>query len=72
MTKTSNVNIQPELGILSVLPHVNYKPHYALAEFVDNAIDSYQKHKEALERVEGKEFVLQVKIEFDQDGKKSP
>ena len=35
------VNIQPDVGVLSVLPHLNYRPWYALAEFVDNSLESF-------------------------------
>jgi hypothetical protein len=35
------VSIRPGVGILSVLRHLNYKPWFALAEFVDNAVQSY-------------------------------
>lgn len=34
------INIRPEVNILGVLRHLNYKPWYALAEFVDNALVS--------------------------------
>ena len=35
------VDIRPEVNILSVLRHLNYKPWFALAEFVDNSLGSY-------------------------------
>jgi len=60
------VNIRPGVSILSVLPHLNYKPWYALAEFVDNALQSYLTHKAALRSVEGQKFVLSVDIDIDQ------
>lgn len=34
------INIRPEVNILGVLRHLNYRPWYALAEFVDNALVS--------------------------------
>ncbi len=37
----SKVNIQPGISVLSVLKHLNYKPWYAVAEFVDNSIQSF-------------------------------
>ena len=60
------VNIRPGVSILSVLPHLNYKPWYALAEFVDNALQSYLTQKAALRGVEGRKFVLSVDIDIDQ------
>lgn len=35
------VQIRPDVTILSVLRHLNYKAWFALAEFIDNAIQSY-------------------------------
>lgn len=35
-----DINIRPEVNILGVLRHLNYKPWFALAEFVDNSVVS--------------------------------
>ena len=59
------VSIRPGVSLLTVLPHLNYKPWYALAEFVDNAIQSYVSNKPALRRLEGKRFVLAIDIDID-------
>lgn len=59
------INIRPGVSILSVLKHLNYKPWFALAEFVDNSVQSYLEHKEEIKKVEGKDFKLQVSIEID-------
>lgn len=42
------VNIRPEVSILSVLRHLNYKPWFALAEFVDNSLQSFVANEHAL------------------------
>ena len=42
------VNIRPGVSILSVLRHLNYKPWYALAEFVDNSLQSFNANQSAL------------------------
>lgn len=60
------INIRPGVSILSVLPHLNYKPWYALAEFVDNALQSYLTRKRELREMEGRNFVLSVDINIDQ------
>lgn len=39
-----DINIRPEVNILGVLRHLNYRPWFALAEFVDNSIDSALKN----------------------------
>jgi hypothetical protein len=59
------VSIRPGVGILPVLRHLNYKPWFALAEFVDNSLQSFLDYREELERVEGQGFKLAVTIEID-------
>lgn len=70
MEELNNVNIRPGVTILSVLKHLNYKPYYALAEFVDNAIDSFLKNEKELKQIEGDNYKLRVDIEFDTNNKK--
>src|ERR1035438_6879883 len=59
------VSIRPGVGILSVLRHLNYKAWFAMAEFVDNSLQSYLQNRETLERLHGKEFRLKVEIEVE-------
>lgn len=59
------VSIRPGVSILSVLRHLNYKPWFALAEFVDNSLQSYLSHEDALRRLEGDGYRLHVAIEPD-------
>ena len=65
IVQVSSVNIRPGVNVLSVLPHLNYKAWFALAEFVDNAIQSSIDHKKELRAVAGKDFRLKVDIDFD-------
>jgi Histidine kinase-, DNA gyrase B-, and HSP90-like ATPase len=60
-----SINIRPGVSILSVLRHLNYKPWFAMAEFVDNSLQSYLTHAEALRRLEGESYRLRVVIEPD-------
>ena len=39
------IDIRPEVNILSVLRHLNYSPWFALAEFVDNSLASFLEAK---------------------------
>ena len=64
----SAVNIRPGVSVLSVLKHLNYKPWYALAEFVDNAVQSALENAEALSAAASGNYQLRVDIEFDADG----
>lgn len=60
-----SVNIRPGVSILSVLRHLNYRPWYAVAEFVDNSLQSYLEHRAELEHLHGPGFKLRVTIELD-------
>jgi hypothetical protein len=44
---------------------LEYETWFALAEYVDNAIDSYQRNKEKLVKLHGEDFQLQVEIEIN-------
>ncbi|MEY9363870.1 hypothetical protein ABH994_006591 [Bradyrhizobium yuanmingense] len=59
------VNIRPGVSVLSVLRHLNYRAWFALAEFVDNSVQSYLFSKSKLEAVEGNGFKLRVSIDID-------
>jgi hypothetical protein len=59
------VSIRPGVSILSVLRHLNYKPWFALAEFVDNSIQSYLDNRSRLRNLYGDDWKLRVSIEID-------
>lgn len=65
MVSIDRVNIRPGVSMLSVLPHLNYKPWFALGEFVDNALQSFLANKAALREIEGRKFILSVDIDID-------
>nr|WP_314360698.1 ATP-binding protein [uncultured Achromobacter sp.] len=54
--------------MLSVLRHLNYKPWFAIAEFIDNSLQSYLANREALEAVHGPDFRLEVDVRVDTAG----
>ena len=64
MPQLNSVNIRPGVNVLSVLPHLNYKAWYALAEFVDNAIQSSLDRRNDLKAQDGADFRLHVDIRF--------
>ena len=67
-SRTANrVNIRPGVSVLSVLRHLNYRPWFALAEFVDNSIQSFLTNRNELCKLHGGQFVLRVDIELDQN-----
>lgn len=66
MSQQSKVSIRPQVTMLSVLKHIEYETWFALAEFIDNAIDSYLKNSSQLKEIEGENFVLDVKVEINE------
>src|SRR5579875_1967890 len=61
----NKVNIRPNVTMLSVLRFLEYETWFALAEFVDNAIASYQANEQALKKLHGNHFQLEVNIEIN-------
>lgn len=66
-TPLATVNIRPEVTILSVLRHLNYRPWFALAEFVDNSLQSYISNRGRLSVNETRGPGLMVDIEITTD-----
>lgn len=62
------IEIRPEVTMLSVLRHLNYKPWFAMAEFVDNAIQSLIANNDQLQLLHGGKFQLKVDIKIDTSG----
>lgn len=65
MSTPQKVQIRPGVGILSVLSHLNYKPWFAIAEFVDNSIQSFQNYRDEIKLVDGNDTKLRVEIELE-------
>ena len=61
----SAVNIRPGVSILSVLRHLNYRPWFALAEFVDNALQSYLEKEQRLQALSPPAGPLIVRIDIE-------
>ncbi len=61
------VSIRPGVRVLSVLRHLNYKPWFALAEFVDNSLQSFLQNRTRLEAVHGGASKCTVSITLEQD-----
>ena len=62
--KDNKINIRPNVTMLSVLKFLEYETWFALAEFVDNSISSYQLNEIELKKIHGKDFQLEVNIEI--------
>ena len=54
------------MSVLAVLRHLNYRPWFALGEFVDNSVQSFTDHEEALRAGESsKGLRLRVDVSID-------
>lgn len=60
----TKIGIRPGVAILGLLRHLNYRPWFALAEFVDNALQSFLDYRGDLEKLEGTGVKLSVSIEL--------
>jgi Histidine kinase-, DNA gyrase B-, and HSP90-like ATPase len=58
-----HVSIRPGISVLTVLAHLNYRPWFALAEFVDNSIQSFLTNRERLHEL--KQTKLRVTIDIN-------
>ena len=65
MEKVTSLDIQPQAGVLGVFSRLNYKPWYAIAEFVDNSTQSFYSHENELAQ-RGITSVT-VKIRYDSE-----
>lgn len=60
----TTVSIRPGIEILGLLRHMQYEPWFALAEFVDNSVQSFIDNSDALNQLEPG-YRLRVEIEID-------
>jgi len=60
-----SIEIRPRVSILKMLRHLDYKVWYALAEYVDNSIQSFQTNLPKLKELNGKSYRPEIKIEFN-------
>lgn len=67
--RTRAINIRPGVSILSVLKSLNYKPWFALAEFVDNALASYLAHKGSLRTSGVKRLLVEIDFRAEDGGR---
>lgn len=57
------LNIQPQAGVIGVFSRLNYKPWYAIGEFVDNSTQSFYSHRREL----AAQGINDVEISIDYD-----
>lgn len=59
------VDIRPGVSVLAVLRHLNYRPWFALSEFVDNAVQSFSQNRDLLQALGSANSNLRVDIDID-------
>ncbi|MBO3087752.1 ATP-binding protein [Cellulomonas dongxiuzhuiae] len=64
----STVVVRPGVGMLRLFRAMQYKPWYAVGEFVDNALQSWRANTAALEAANGGRFDLRIDVELDRAG----
>ena len=60
-----SINIRPPVGILNKLRAFPFKQSNALAEFVDNSIQSFVDNEAEIKSIDGQEAKLEVSIHYD-------
>ena len=63
-----HVNIRPGVSVLTVLAHLNYRPWFALAEFVDNSMQSFLTNREKLREANQTKLRVTIDINPADDG----
>jgi Histidine kinase-, DNA gyrase B-, and HSP90-like ATPase len=66
----AEVEIRPGVGMLALLSSMNYKPWYALSEFVDNALASFLANEQALALPPYEQDIVTVTIRFERDSER--
>ncbi|HEB4874838.1 TPA: ATP-binding protein [Kluyvera ascorbata F0526] len=62
---SNSVEIRPQVTVLSVLRYLNYKPWFAIAEFIDNSIQSFIENESLLRKIHGKDYSFNINIKID-------
>ena len=67
MARITELNIQPQAGVIGVFSRLNYKPWYAIAEFVDNSTQSFYSHEQELSKHGITSVSIHINYDFDKD-----
>ena len=60
-----SIGIRPTVRILNKLRFFRYEQRYALAEFVDNAIQNFLDNEDKIKSVDGDDAQIEITIEFN-------
>ena len=67
LKRKTELNIQPQAGVLGVFSRLNYKPWYAIAEFVDNSTQSFYDHEKELSDKGITNITVHINYDFEKD-----
>lgn len=67
LERITELNIQPQAGVLGVFSRLNYKPWYAIAEFVDNSTQSFYSHENEFSSHGINSITIRIKYDFDKN-----
>ncbi len=67
MEDNLSLNIQPQAGVIGVFSRLNYKPWFAIAEFVDNSTLSFYSHQNELAACEINGVVISINYDGEKD-----
>ncbi len=62
-----DIDISPSMNIFSLFERLNYRAWTALAEFVDNSVQSFLLHRERFAQMDPPQRCVTVQIDFDED-----
>lgn len=67
MNQINTVSIKIQTGVYGQFRNLNNKVWFALSEFVDNAVQSYENNKEVLKKFHKSNYQFEVRIDIDLD-----
>ena len=67
LERITELNIQPQAGVLGVFSRLNYKPWYAIAEFVENSTQSFYSHENELSSHGINSITVRINYDFDKN-----
>jgi len=67
MSDIEKVSIKINVGAYNAYRNMQNKSHYAISEYVDNALQSYIDNRKKLEKLNGKKFQCNILININRD-----
>ena len=67
MNNIENVSIKIQTGVYGQFRNLNNTPWYALGEYVDNAVQSFENNKSRLFEANGNNYQFEVRINIDKE-----